>query len=125
MPTTMNEETETIKVLYLASEAAPLVKVGGLGDVAGSLPVTLRRLNIKNITGRQVDVRLVLPFHNAIKEKINNPLVAAEFNLIVPHGVLPVVVYLTNLADLPVYLIDGPPIAPDNRVYAADTLLDG
>ncbi len=121
----MNNETDTLKVLYMASEAAPLVKVGGLGDVAGSLPLALQKLNSKQLTGRPLDVRLVLPYHNAIKEKISHPVVAAEFNLIVPHGVLPVVVYLTHVADLPVYLIDGPPIAPDNRVYAADAELDG
>lgn len=121
----MNTQNDALKVLFLASEAAPLVKVGGLGDVAGSLPVALRRLSAPELTGRPLDVRLVLPFHNVIKEKFRQPQLAAEFKLVVPHGEIPVLVYMTQVADLPVYLIDGPPIAPDNRVYAVDALLDG
>ena len=35
-----------MKILYAASEAAPFVKTGGLGDVAGSLPVTLKEKGI-------------------------------------------------------------------------------
>jgi starch synthase len=41
------------KVLYISSEAFPLIKTGGLGDVAGSLPAAL--LN------QSQDVRLLLP----------------------------------------------------------------
>lgn len=41
------------KILFVASEAHPLVKTGGLGDVAGSLPVALQSL--------RADVRLLLP----------------------------------------------------------------
>ena len=42
-----------MKVLHVASEVAPLSKVGGLGDVAGSLPKALRKLGI--------DARIVTP----------------------------------------------------------------
>lgn len=42
-------------IMFVASEAAPLAKTGGLADVAGSLPHALRRL------GRKVTV--VLPYY--------------------------------------------------------------
>ena len=32
-----------MRVLVLAAESTPFVKVGGLGDVAGALPAALRR----------------------------------------------------------------------------------
>jgi len=47
-----------MRVLYVAAEAAPLVKVGGLGDVAGSLPLALKRLG--------VDVRVAIPWYPEI-----------------------------------------------------------
>lgn len=44
---------KSIKVLFIASEFAPLVKVGGLGDVSSSLPKALKELGI--------DIRVVIP----------------------------------------------------------------
>lgn len=47
-----------LKVLFAASEAAPIAKVGGLGDVAGALPKALHKLKI--------DIRVVIPHYRSI-----------------------------------------------------------
>lgn len=47
-----------MKILMVASEAVPLVKTGGLGDVIGALPGRLAALGH--------DVRVILPFYSAI-----------------------------------------------------------
>lgn len=51
----------TIQALFLTAELAPLVKAGGLGDVAGSLPRALRRLKL--------DVRVALPYYESIRKQ--------------------------------------------------------
>jgi len=55
--------TDQIRVLFLSAEADPLVKIGGLGDVAGSLPAALGALP------ESPDVRLVLPLYPRIKKR--------------------------------------------------------
>ena len=50
-----------LKVLYVASEAVPFVKTGGLADVAGSLPKALKK--------QGVDVRVVMPKYGKIDRK--------------------------------------------------------
>ena len=51
-----------MKILYVASEASPFIKVGGLGDVAGALPKALCRAGD--------DVRVILPYYSAIPEAL-------------------------------------------------------
>jgi starch synthase len=51
-----------LRVLVAASECAPLVKVGGLGDVVGSLPAALRREGI--------DARVLLPGYPAVLDAL-------------------------------------------------------
>ncbi len=50
-----------MKVLYVASEARPFIASGGLADVAGSLPVALRK--------RLIGCRVVLPLYEGIPAK--------------------------------------------------------
>ncbi len=52
------------KILYISSEAFPLIKTGGLADVAGSLPVALLK--------QSQDVRLLLPAYPEVIKQIKS-----------------------------------------------------
>jgi len=54
-----------MNVLFVVAEMAPLVKVGGVGDVGGSLPRALRALG--------VDVRVALPYYATIERQQLSP----------------------------------------------------
>lgn len=65
-----------LKVLFVASEAVPFIKTGGLADVAGSLPKELKR--------QGVDVRIVLPKYGQIAEEYKDkmePVLETEVQL--------------------------------------------
>lgn len=49
------------KVLFVASEAAPFIKTGGLGDVMGALPKTLVQ--------KGIDARVIIPKYQKIKHE--------------------------------------------------------
>lgn len=53
-----------LKVLYTVAEAYPLVKTGGLGDVAGALPQALLRAGI--------DIRVMLPAYAQVLDALEN-----------------------------------------------------
>ena len=109
--------SKTIHVLFLAAEADPFVKVGGLGDVSAALPRALRSLP----GDTQLDVRLALPHHSVIKADAR------------PLGMFPVShngkdftmqVSETSVDGMPVYLIGGEPIAAVGSVYSSNPALD-
>lgn len=51
---------ENLRILFLSPEAVPFAKSGGLADIAGSLPLALKRLG--------ADVRIVLPRYRSVFE---------------------------------------------------------
>lgn len=51
-----------MKILFVASEIYPLIKTGGLADVAGALPLALRE--------KGHDVKLIMPAYQNILEKV-------------------------------------------------------
>ncbi len=98
-----------MRVLFLAAEAAPLVKIGGLADVAGELPRALR--------ARGLEVRLVLPWHAALSTQGLSPRRVAEVVVPYRHGGIPAQVHAAEMAGLPVWLISGEPIGSSPSVY--------
>ncbi len=58
------------KILYISSEAFPLIKTGGLADVAGSLPAALLK--------QSQDVKLLLPAYPEVLKKIKKKKILAK-----------------------------------------------
>ncbi|HEY9077485.1 MAG TPA: glycogen/starch synthase [Anaerolineaceae bacterium] len=114
-----------LRVLFIAAEAAPFVKVGGLGDVAGSLPTALRKLPPEETGGVKLDVRLCIPYHSVISSTFKNNPPVAEFPISRGNEILKAQVYQTIVNGVPVYLIAGDMIPPDAPVYSLDTPKDG
>lgn len=120
-----NTKNKTINILFTAVEADPLIKVGGLGDVAYALPHALRLLPPDQTGGYQLDARLVLPCHAAIREKCKELNPIADFKVPLQDGIVSARAAMTEINGLPVYLISGPLIPMDSPVYSNDHHLDG
>ncbi|MDB5718630.1 MAG: glgA [Sphingomonas bacterium] len=61
-----------MQLLSVASEVYPLIKTGGLADVAGALPLAL--------ASHGVAVTTLLPGYRSVLAKLDRPLVAAKFD---------------------------------------------
>lgn len=111
--------SKPLNVLFLAAEAEPFVKIGGLGDVAGALPSALLSLPA------QPDIRLVIPYHTQIKDKPLEVELVCALEINHSNGPIQADVFVTKFNNLTVYLIDGAPFREASLVYTSDTLVDG
>ena len=99
-----------MRILFVAAEAAPIAKVGGMGDVVGALPKILRQLGH--------DVRIFMPYYGFLPDKMEIPKEpiwsgdAMFQNFAVYETVLPG-------TDVPLYLFGHPVFSP-RRVYSGN-----
>lgn len=86
------------RILYISSEAFPLIKTGGLADVTGSLPAALLK--------QSQDVRILLPAYKEVLQKITTIKVLAETS----YYNMPVKIIKTRLpgTNVIVLLVDCP-----------------
>jgi starch synthase len=113
-----------MKILFLAAEAEPFVKIGGLADVAGSLPLALRALPTQTAAGVPLDVRLVLPLHQSVQVDPAAMRLVAEFSVYREEFSIPTKVFETSHHGMPVYFISGAPISNTPTVYSHDPAQD-
>jgi starch synthase len=99
-----------LKILFVAAEAAPIAKVGGMADVVGSLPKILRQMGH--------DVRIFLPYYGFLPDKMDIPEdpVWSGYAMFQDFSVYESVLPGT---DVPLYLFGHPSFMP-RRIYAGD-----
>ena len=95
-----------MKILFAAAEAYPLAKVGGLGDVAGSLPKALKVLGH--------DVRIALPRYGMIREWAED---LGSFSVRIGGRVEETRLKTSSIDGVPVYLIEKPELFERPKVY--------
>ena len=99
-----------MKILFLAAEAEPFVKVGGLADVAGALPRELVALGH--------DVRLALPGYGAIDRARLGFQNRARFGIRSTGTDVPAELWEADVGGVTTWLVTGPPLPTDRQIYA-------
>jgi starch synthase len=102
----------SLNVLFVAAEADPFAKVGGMADVVGSLPMALRRLG--------VDARVILPFYGSIDVFKYHIVPLFEFTFPRRTGDIRTQVYTTTYHDVPFYFVRGEPFFGHERAVYSD-----
>lgn len=99
-----------MRILFVAAEADPVAKVGGMGDVVGSLPKVLRKLGH--------DVRIFMPYYGFVSDKLDVPEKPIWWGDAMFQKFA---VYETMLpdTDVPFYLFGHPCFSP-RKVYGGE-----
>ena len=88
-----------LKILFATPEAVPFAKTGGLADVAGALPKSLRALGC--------EIKLIMPYYRKVKDSgLPHQYLGQEIEVSLGNEKLKADIYLGHLnQDIPVYFI--------------------
>lgn len=117
----MTIKPNCVNILFIASEADPFVKIGGLGDVAGSLPLAIRNIQDENSC---YDIRLAIPLYGSIRQKYPDLEKVADFKVNTGSLSVNASVYTLVHQGMVVYFISGAPVHEDDPVYGVNFLAD-
>lgn len=111
----MNGNKEApLKVLHVTSELAPLIKTGGLGDVAGALPKAERR--------QGTDARAVIPAWPGVLDRASDGRhlrrrAAGNINVALDWRVYAATLWKAVYDGLPVYILEQPELFGNEKIY--------
>lgn len=89
-----------MKLMFVSTECSPFIKTGGLGDVIGSLPVSLR--------GKLEDEIVVIPLFKKIKENYFNEMsYIGEVNFSMSWRKQMAKIYLLEKNDIKYYFVEN------------------
>ncbi len=97
------------KALFVVSECAPLVKTGGLADVAGALPGALAAYD--------VEVRVLLPGYRTVMKQISKTKTVARYDALFGG---PAKLLACNVAGLDLLILDAPHLYDRNGAIYGD-----
>ncbi len=98
-----------MNVLFIAAEADPFAKSGGLGDVVGSLPGALRKLDI--------DARVLIPHYGTIDGEKYGLTYSFQFRHTRDVGTADVHISKTNYKGVPIYFLRSWPFFSERYIY--------
>ena len=118
----MNGHTlRQMRVLHVSPEMAPFSKVGGLADVAGSLPPALRKSG--------VDCRVLTPAWEGVLDSVRDrghPLtrLSRKVEMVFRWEIIRGTLWKTTSEGVPVYLLDVPSLFGTGTIYPRELTPD-
>ncbi len=108
-----DKKSGKLKVLFVASEMAPYAKVGGLGDVLGSLP--------KALAENGIDVGVIIPKYEEIEKKFRLKFLLGNFEVFFGGKKEKISVYSAKREKVKVFLIENEKYLSRGPVYSSRT----